>query len=72
MIWKRHGEVGMISPPYRIGEFFLDGSTLYGLWFNDEHLGYFNSFEECQEEAEKHSDNDLAKPPGAALCDRSA
>lgn len=49
----------MISPPFRVGKFFLDGCTLYGLWFNDEHLGYFNSFEECQEEAERHrKDND--------------
>ena len=54
LIWSRHGEVGMISLPYRVGKFFFDGCTLYGLWFNDEHLGYFDSFEEAQEEAEKH------------------
>lgn len=54
MIWQRSSEVGMISLPYRVGKFFLDGATLYGLWHNDERLGYFNSFEDCQEAAEKH------------------
>ena len=54
MIWQRSGEVGMISPPYQVGKFFIEGCTLYGLWFNDDHLGYFNDFEEAQEAAEKH------------------
>ena len=47
----------MICEPYRVGKFFFDGCILYGLWFNDEHLGYFNDFEECQEAAEKHAAN---------------
>lgn len=55
MIWQRSGEVGMVSEPYRVGKFYLDGCTLYGLWCGDEQLGYFNSFEECQEAAEGHN-----------------
>lgn len=57
MIWRRSGEVGMVSPPYFVGKFFADegaGSTQYSLHFNDERIGYFNSFEEAQEAAEKH------------------
>ena len=71
MIWQRHGEVGMISPHFRVGKFFLDGCTLYGLWFNDEHLGYFNSFEECEEEAEKHQ-KDNVEVSGQAASSRSS
>lgn len=55
MIWNRSGEFGMISPPFRIGKFFLDGCTMYGLWFNDDHLGYFECFEDAQVAAEKHA-----------------
>jgi len=55
LIWQRHGEVGMVSEPFRVGKFFLDGCTLYGLWHEKELLGYFNSFEEFQEAAEKHA-----------------
>lgn len=57
MIWHRSGEVGMVSEPYRVGKFFTDdgaGCTIYVLHCNDERLGHFNSFEECQEAAEKH------------------
>ncbi len=56
--------MGMISEPYRVGKFAADEGALcllYGLWHNDDRLGYFNSFEECQEAAEKHAA--LAKEP---------
>jgi hypothetical protein len=53
--WQRHGAMGMISLPYRVGKFFIDGCTLYGLWHNDDHLGYFNDFDECQQKAEEHA-----------------
>lgn len=55
MIWTRHGEMGMIAEPYRVGMFFLDGCTLYGLWCGDEKLGYFDCFEDAQTEAERHA-----------------
>lgn len=45
----------MVAPPYRVGKFFIDGCTMYGLWFNDDHLGYFECFEDAQEAAEKHA-----------------
>ena len=54
MNWTRHGEFGMVSDPYRVGKYYLDGCTLYGLWFNHELIGYFNDFEDCQIAAEKH------------------
>ena len=54
MIWNRSGECGMISPPYRCGKFFIDGCSMYGLWHEDEHLGYFECFEDAQQAAEKH------------------
>lgn len=55
MNWTRSGELGMVAPPYRVGKFFIDGCTMYGLWFNDDHLGYFECFEDAQEAAEKHA-----------------
>ena len=54
MKWERVGKYGMISEPYRVGKYFLDGCTLYGLYFHNERLGYFNSFEECREAADEH------------------
>lgn len=45
----------MIAEPYRVGKFFLDGCTLYGLWCGDEKLGYFDCFEDAQTEAERHA-----------------
>ncbi len=58
MIWHRNGPEGMISEPFRVGRFTVDEGalcTLYGLWHNDDHLGYFESFKDAQEAAEKHA-----------------
>lgn len=58
MRWERKGLMGMVSEPYRVGKFVVDEGalcTLYGLWFNDELLGYFNDFDECKERAEEHA-----------------
>lgn len=54
MNWTRHGEMGMVCEPYRVGKFYVDGCTLYSLHFNDERLGWFDSFEDCQIAAEAH------------------
>ena len=66
----------MQSGEYRVGKFAADEGalcTLYGLWHKDDRLGYFSDFYSAQVAAEEHAKaNDLAKPPGAALCDRSA
>ena len=68
MNWQRSGEVGMIAEPYRVGKFLIDcgaHSVKYGLWYEREHLGYFQTFEQAQESAEAHkqaqpeSTNDL-------------
>lgn len=55
MKWTRSGELGMVSEPYRVGKYFLDGCTLYGLFFNYDSLGYFECFEDAQLAAEKHN-----------------
>ncbi len=54
MNWTRSGEMGMVSEPYRVGKFHLEGRSRYGLFFNHDRLGWFDTFEECQVEAEKH------------------
>ena len=58
MNWTRVGTHGMRSGEYRIGKFAADEGalcTLYGLWFGDERLGYFNSFDEAKDAALAHA-----------------
>ena len=55
MIWQRSGQLGMVSEPYRVGKYFLDGQVRYALFFHNDRLGWFESFEDCQEAAEKHA-----------------
>lgn len=63
MKWELHmddngycSRLGMVSPPYRVGKFIEPGGVKvkYGLWHERELIGYFPTFEECQEAAEKH------------------
>lgn len=54
MNWQRSGELGMVSEPYRVGKYHLDDRTRYGLFFHNARIGYFDSFEECQQAAEQH------------------
>lgn len=61
MIWTRHGEMGMIAEPYRVGKFHIDGRSRYGLFFNNTRLGWFDSFEDCQTFAEAHAKDGLAQ-----------
>lgn len=56
MNWQRSGEVGMLNEPFRVGKFFVDNVFKYGLWHNYDLIGYFSTFEECQEAAEKHGE----------------
>ena len=55
MNWQRKGDTGMISGNYRVGKFFLDGCSLYGLWHGDDLIGYFNDFDEAKQAAESHA-----------------
>lgn len=55
MKWNREGDMGMVCEPYRVGKFYLDGCTLYGLWCGDRHIGYFNDFSEAKEAAALHA-----------------
>lgn len=45
----------MISEPYRVGKYHIDGRSRYGLFFNSERLGWFDNFEDCQVAAEMHA-----------------
>lgn len=60
-IWQRSGELGMVSEPYRVGKFFRDGRTVYGLFFNAQRLDWFDSLEDCQTFAEAHAADGLAE-----------
>lgn len=55
MNWHRSGELGMVSELYRVGKYHIDGAARYGLFFNNERLGWFDTFEDCQVAAEKHA-----------------
>lgn len=46
----------MVCEPYRVGKFYRDGCSLYTLHFNDERLGWFNSFDECKDAARAHQE----------------
>lgn len=61
MIWQRSGEVGRVSEPYRVGKYFLYGVVRYGLFCGHEPLGYFETFEDAQEAAEKHAEMQTVK-----------
>lgn len=55
MNWQHSGELGMVSEPYRVGKYFGSEGAKYGLFFNHERLGWFDTFEECQVAAEEHA-----------------
>jgi hypothetical protein len=55
MRWQPSGPYGLISEPYRIGRFTVDEGalcTLYGLFLNNETIGYYNDLDEAKEAAE--------------------
>lgn len=58
-MWQRSGEVGMLSEPYRVGKYMLEGVTRYGLFCGYESLGYFEKFEDAQEAAEAHAQREV-------------
>jgi|LakMenE01Jun11ns_1017448.scaffolds.fasta_scaffold9849736_3 hypothetical protein len=45
---------GVISDPYRIGKYSVNGHLGYRLWFNNELLAEKGTFEECAKIAEEH------------------
>lgn len=57
MKWERVNSHGMQSGEYRVGKVFLDGCTLYQLWYRYELIKTCNDFDECKEEAKKHDNS---------------
>ena len=55
--WQRVGEYGMQSGEYRVAKTFVDGCTLYQLFFGNELLKWCGDFDECREVAESHMEN---------------
>jgi len=45
----------MQSGEYRVAKNFVDGCTLYALYFGDELLKWCNDFGECKDAAEAHA-----------------
>lgn len=54
LIWQRVSTTGMVSGEYRVGKYFLDGCTLYRVYFGIGLLKTCNDFAECKEVAEAH------------------
>ena len=54
MNWTRVGSHGMQSSEYRVAKNFVDGTTLYAVYFKHELLKWCNSFDECKEVAETY------------------
>lgn len=46
---------GLISEPYRIGKYSINGKFVYRLWFNNELIAEKGTFEECSKVATEHS-----------------
>ena len=53
MDWQAKGVYGMIKEPFRIAKHIVNGRIKYGLWKDYEHLGYFDSFDEAKDVANK-------------------
>ena len=49
--WTRIDKYAVESPPWRISKQFVDGCTLYGIWYRDEKpaKAYLNDFDECKD-----------------------
>ena len=45
---------GLIQEPYRVGKYSVGNSLAYRLWFNNDLLGQFKSFEECEKKMNDH------------------
>jgi hypothetical protein len=50
----------MRSGEYRVAKNFVDGCTLYALYFGDELLKWCNDFGECKDAAEAHAARTVA------------
>ena len=55
MKWERVSQYAGKSGAYTIGEFFLDGCSMWLVCFGNEKLKYCESKEEAKEVAETHS-----------------
>ena len=55
MDWIRVGKYGMKCGPYSVGKVFLDGCTLYQVWFNNDNIKTCNDFAECNQVVAEHA-----------------
>lgn len=53
--WQREGRYSMRAGEYRCAKVYLDGCTLYPLYFGNETLKYCNDFQEAQAVAAEHA-----------------
>lgn len=44
--WQRQGD-GWTCPPWNIGPYFVDGSTLQVLWRDEKKVAYFEDVEDA-------------------------
>lgn len=51
MKWERLSKYAMQSGDWTVSKQFVDGATLYAVWFKDEKpaKAYLNDFDECKE-----------------------
>ncbi len=55
MKWQRKGDMGMISSPYFVGKFVVNGHLEYRVWHNADLIGQAPTWEKIQELVEKHA-----------------
>lgn len=55
MKWERGGAYGMRSGEYRVCKVYVDGCTLYGLYFEADLICWCNDFDEAKELALAHA-----------------
>lgn len=57
MKWDRVSAYGMQCGEYRVAKCFIDGCTLYVIYYKHDQLKVCNDFDECKEVAKEHKRN---------------
>jgi len=58
--WKRRGD-GFTCPPWDIGPYFIDGTTLQVLWRDGVKVGHFEDYEEAMAHAKRTEQQEAQK-----------
>ena len=56
LIWVREGRYGMRSGEYRVAKVYLDGATLYTLYFGNQCLKVCADWSQAQDVAAEHAE----------------